>query len=78
MLRHPEVVRELDKQLTAAGKRQQFHTYPEAQHAFVDDTRPEVYDAAAAAYAKAKTLSIVQKKKNPRFESGPEGRLATF
>src|SRR6185436_7163276 len=42
----PSVVGELDKQLTALGKRHEFHTYPNAQHAFFNDTRPEVHDSA--------------------------------
>ena len=58
----PAVVDELDKQLTAAGKRHEFHTYPAAQHAFFNDTRPEVYDAAAAADAWTKTLAFVRKE----------------
>jgi carboxymethylenebutenolidase len=58
----PDVVKELDKQLTAAGKRHEFHTYPEAQHAFFNDTRPEVYDAAASADAWAKTLTFFRKE----------------
>ena len=47
----PRVVEELDKQLTALGKRHEFHTYPGAQHAFFNDTRPEVHDPVAAADA---------------------------
>jgi carboxymethylenebutenolidase len=54
----PEVVNELDKQLSAAGKRHEFHTYPAAQHAFFNDTRPEVHDPAAAADAWRKTLAF--------------------
>src|SRR5712691_7198683 len=30
----PEVVKQLDEQLTKLGKRHEFHTYPQAQHAF--------------------------------------------
>jgi carboxymethylenebutenolidase len=58
----PEVVKDLDKQLTTAGKRHEFHTYPEAQHAFFNDTRPEVYDAAASADAWTKTLAFFRKE----------------
>src|SRR5688572_7761238 len=58
----PEVVAELDKQLTASGKRHEFHSYPAAQHAFFNDTRPEVYDAAASADAWAKTLAFFRKE----------------
>jgi carboxymethylenebutenolidase len=44
----PEVVRELDAQLTALGKAHEFTSYPGCDHAFFNDDRPEVYDAAAA------------------------------
>lgn len=44
----PEVVRDLDAQLTALGKEHDFTTYPDCDHAFFNDDRPEVYDAAAA------------------------------
>jgi len=58
----PAVVSELDKQLTHAGKRHEFHTYPDAQHAFFNDQRPEVYDAAAAADAWGKTLAFFRRE----------------
>jgi carboxymethylenebutenolidase len=58
----PEVVRELDGALTALGKRHEFHTYPGAQHAFFNDTRPEVYDAAASADAWAKTVAFFRRE----------------
>jgi carboxymethylenebutenolidase len=54
----PEVVAELDRQLTALGKRHEFHTYPGADHAFSNDTRPEVYDPAAADDAWKRTLAF--------------------
>jgi carboxymethylenebutenolidase len=58
----PAVVAELDRQLTAAGKRHEFHNYPDAQHAFFNDTRPQVYDAAASADAWAKTLAFFRQE----------------
>jgi carboxymethylenebutenolidase len=61
----PEVVSELDKQLTAAGKRHEFHTYPAAQHAFFNDTRPEVYDSSAAADAWTRTIAFLRKELRP-------------
>jgi carboxymethylenebutenolidase len=54
----PSAVAELDKALTAAGKPHQFHTYPNADHAFFNDTRPEVYDAQASADAWDKTIAF--------------------
>jgi carboxymethylenebutenolidase len=58
----PTVVGELDKQLTALGKRHEFHTYPNAEHAFFNDTRPEVYDAAASADAWKRTLAFFRQE----------------
>jgi carboxymethylenebutenolidase len=58
----PQVVDALDHQLTALGKRHEFHTYPGAQHAFFNDTRPEVYDAAAAKDAWARTVAFFRQE----------------
>jgi carboxymethylenebutenolidase len=58
----PAIVAELDRQLDAAGKRHEFHNYPNAHHAFFNDTRPQVYDAAAAADAWTKTLAFFRKE----------------
>ncbi|HEY4000148.1 MAG TPA: dienelactone hydrolase family protein [Candidatus Xenobia bacterium] len=43
----PAVVKELDGELTRLGKSHEFHTYPDTDHAFFNDTRP-VYDEHAA------------------------------
>lgn len=58
----PEVVQEIDKQLTTLGKRHEFHTYPNAQHAFFNDTRAEVHDAKASADAWSKTLAFFRRE----------------
>jgi carboxymethylenebutenolidase len=58
----PEVVSQLDQQLTALGKRHEFHTYPDAQHAFFNDTRPEVYDSGAAKDAWQRTIEFFKKE----------------
>ena len=58
----PAVVAELDRQLTALGKRHEFHTYPDAQHAFFNDERPQVHDAAASADAWSKTLDFLRQE----------------
>jgi carboxymethylenebutenolidase len=58
----PQVVQELDSQLTALGKRHEFHTYPDADHAFFNDTRPEVHHAAGSADAWKKTLAFLRKE----------------
>jgi carboxymethylenebutenolidase len=54
----PAVVAALDTELTRLGKRHEFHTYPDSQHAFFNDDRPTVYDPAAAKDAWAKTLAF--------------------
>jgi carboxymethylenebutenolidase len=54
----PQVVKTLDQELTRLGKRHEFHTYPEADHAFFNDHRPEVYNRAAATDAWEKTLAF--------------------
>jgi len=41
-------VADLDARLTKAGKRHEFKTYAGVDHAFFNDTRPEVFDRAAA------------------------------
>ncbi len=58
----PVAVAELDRQLTARGKRHEFHTYPQADHAFFNDQRPAVYDAAAAADAWKRTLDFFRRE----------------
>lgn len=58
----PESVRQLDEQLARLGKRHEFHTYPNADHAFFNDTRKEVYDPAAAADAWKKTLDFFRRE----------------
>jgi carboxymethylenebutenolidase len=58
----PQVVQELDQQLAKLGKRHQFHTYPNAQHAFFNDTRADVHDPTAAADAWKKTLEFFRRE----------------
>ena len=60
----PAVVSALDQQLTTLGKRHEFHTYPNADHAFFNDARPEVYDAAAAEDAWGRTLAFFRRELN--------------
>lgn len=54
----PSAVRELEEKLKALGKPAEFHIYPDTNHAFFNDTRPEVYDARAAADAWSRTLKF--------------------
>ena len=54
----PEAVKELEATLRAKGKNATFHVYPGTQHAFFNDTRPEVYDAAVAKTSWDRTLAL--------------------
>ena len=54
----PEAARALEKKLRDHGKSVEMHIYPDTDHAFFNDTRPEVYDAAAAADAWRRTLAF--------------------
>ena len=56
----PAVVADLDRKLTELGKPHEFHTYPNADHAFFNDTRKEVYDPSASADAWQKTLAFLR------------------
>ncbi|MBI3548310.1 MAG: dienelactone hydrolase family protein [Elusimicrobia bacterium] len=53
----PDVVRRLEEELKAKGVRTDFNTYP-ADHAFFNDSRPEVYSKEHADKAWAKTLAF--------------------
>ena len=57
----PEAVRALEEKLAAHGKAIETHIYPATDHAFFNDTRPEVYDAAAAADAWRRTIEFFRR-----------------
>jgi carboxymethylenebutenolidase len=57
----PEAARELEEKLKSLGKRAEFHIYPGTDHAFFNDTRPEVYDAGAARDAWQRTLDFFRR-----------------
>lgn len=50
--------RELGEKLQSLGKTVEVHTYPDADHAFFNDTRPEVYNKEASADAWRRTLDF--------------------
>ena len=50
---------ELEARLRELGKDVEFHVYPGTEHAFFNDTRPEVYDPAASALAFERTLAFL-------------------
>lgn len=54
----PDAVRAQEAAMREAGVDVAMHIHAGAQHAFFNDTRPEVYDAAAAIEAWARTLDL--------------------
>jgi len=54
----PAAVRELEAKLRERGKSVEVHIYPGTDHAFFNDTRPEVYDAGAAEDAWRRTINF--------------------
>ena len=56
----PAVVRELERKLKELGKSVEVHIYPGADHAFFNDTRPEIYNADAAADAWRRTIEFLR------------------
>jgi carboxymethylenebutenolidase len=57
----PESVRELEAKLKALGKSIETHIYPGVDHAFFNDTRPQVYNAEAANDAWRRTIEFLRK-----------------
>jgi carboxymethylenebutenolidase len=58
----PDAVRALEQQLHGQGLDVEMFIYPGTQHAFFNDTRPEVYDPKAADQAWDRTLSFLRSK----------------
>jgi len=58
----PEAGEALATQLRELGKEVEMHVYPGADHAFFNDTRPEVYDAGAAAQLWERSLSLFRSR----------------
>jgi carboxymethylenebutenolidase len=56
----PEAAGALEEQLRGLGKDVELHVYSGADHAFFNDTRPEVYDAAASALAWDRTIAFLR------------------
>lgn len=56
----PSVVHDLENQLKSLGKQAEFKIYPGTDHAFFNDTRPEVYNAAAAGDAWQRTIEFLR------------------
>ncbi len=54
----PQVAREADAAIKAAGKQSEIHIYPGVDHAFFNDERSDVYNKAAADDAWRRTLTF--------------------
>lgn len=57
----PESARELESKLKALGKQIEVIIYPGSDHAFFNDSRPEVYNQRAAADAWQRTIDFLHK-----------------
>ncbi len=57
----PAVARDLERRLREAGREVEIHIYPGVDHAFFNDERPEVYDAAAAQDLWNRTLAFFRR-----------------
>ena len=57
----PESVRELERQLRELGKSVEIHIYPDTDHAFFNDQRPDVYDPKAAEDAWRRVIQFFAK-----------------
>lgn len=60
----PEKVKEFEEALKKAGKTADIKVYTGAKHGFFNDTRPEAYNAEAAADAWQRTLSFFRERLN--------------
>jgi len=56
----PETARKLEADLRAAGKRAHATIYPGVDHAFLNDTRPDVHHAETAARAWAEAIAFLR------------------
>ncbi|MGA2835019.1 MAG: dienelactone hydrolase family protein [Acidimicrobiales bacterium] len=58
----PDAARALEAELTALGKDVTFHHYAGVDHAFFNEDRPEVYDAAAAQLLWDRTVAFLHER----------------
>ena len=52
----PEMVKEFEARLQKSGVAHEVHVYPGTQHAFFNDTRPQIFEVQAAQEAWKRTL----------------------
>ncbi|HMF58111.1 MAG TPA: alpha/beta fold hydrolase [Pyrinomonadaceae bacterium] len=57
----PQAVKELEAKLKELGKQAEMHIYPDTDHAFFNDQRPEVYNQQAARDAWQRVLQFFAK-----------------
>jgi carboxymethylenebutenolidase len=57
----PEAAAALKQKISDAGKQVAFHQYAGTEHAFFNDTRPEVYNADASKLSWERTLDFYKK-----------------
>jgi carboxymethylenebutenolidase len=57
----PEVARKLEREVRGAGKPFELHIYPGVDHAFFNDTRPDVYNREAATDAWNRTTRFFRR-----------------
>ena len=55
----PQAASALEEQLQSLGKETEFHVYDDTDHAFFNDTRPEVHDAGASRLAWERTIDFL-------------------
>ena len=58
----PAAARDMESKIKAAGQQAEFHIYPGTDHAFFNDTRPEVYNAEAAKLSWERTLAFFRQE----------------
>ena len=58
----PPAARKLESELEHAGKRVEIRIFPGVDHGFMNDTRPDVHDAAAAARAWADAVAFLRRE----------------
>jgi carboxymethylenebutenolidase len=61
----PELIDRMERELRDAGVEVTFHQYPGTEHAFFNDSRPEVYDAEAAELSWQRTLDFFRQHLGP-------------
>ena len=59
---NPESVRALEAQLQGLGKQGEFFTYPDTEHAFTNEQRPEVFVADATALAFDRAFAFLREQ----------------